>query len=85
MSNTNPAPVVAEVQGILDKIVPFLPPLVRRIPWKFRQPVYLGLPVAATIFDSVAPGLHVSGLAIGIVNVAAIAVEGVLAASNPTA
>lgn len=80
MSNT--APVVAEVETILSDIAPIVPKLAQKIPTKIRGALYIGIPVAITVFDSVAPSLHIAEVAVAITDAVSAFVLGFVAVGN---
>lgn len=83
MSSTNPAPAVENtITTIFDKIAPFLPRLAQKVPVKYRNAAYVGIPVAVGVFDALCPTLHVSALAEWITDTSGTLLLGALAAGN---
>lgn len=82
MSNTSPSPVVTEVETILSDIAPVIPRLAQKIPAKIRGALYIGIPISVTVFDSVAPSLHIGSTVVAVTNAVALFVESFVAVGN---
>lgn len=84
MSNTTPktAAVESTITTVLDDVAPFIPRLAQRIPTKVRIAAYPLGGAALTIFNSEAGLMHVSDLAVWIVDAVATVALSALTVGN---